>query len=241
MSASKKTTDPQKDHIPSPAEFNRQMTEILERLHPVVKDYVDKRSGTELSEQNWDPLSLHPALMNFWQAIFRNPRHVADMQVEYWNNMALLWHEAGKKFMGEEAETLATPEKSDRRFRDPLWSQNVAFDMIKQSYLLTSHWVQKMVRNVEGLDNKERAKVDFYTRQFLDAVAPSNFAMTNPEVIRETINSKGQNLLKGFENLVEDLERGGGDLSIRKTRYEAYEVGTISRGTLKTFSVVGSY
>jgi polyhydroxyalkanoate synthase len=225
MPSIKKTAEPQRDDIPSPVEFNRQIAEILERLRPVVKEYVDKRSGSEIAEQNWDPLSLQPAIINFWQAILRNPRHITDMQIEYWHNMALLWHEMGKKFLGEKAETLAVPDKGDRRFRDPLWSQNVAFDMIKQSYLLTSHWVQKMVRNVEGLDNKERAKVDFYTRQFLDAVAPSNFALTNPEVIRETINSKGQNLLKGLENLVEDLERGGGDLSISKTSYEAYEVG----------------
>jgi polyhydroxyalkanoate synthase len=130
-----------------------------------------------------------------------------------------------KKFLGQESETVITPEKNDRRFRDPLWNENVVFDFIKQSYLLTAQTVQNSVRNVEGLSPKDRAKLDFHMRQFVDSMSPTNFVMTNPEVLRETLNSKGQSLLRGLENLVEDLERGGGNLEISKTNYEAYEVG----------------
>lgn len=212
------------DDIPSPAAFNQQMTEILERLRPLVKDYVDRHASEETPTRP-DPMNVQPAIFNMWQNMFRNPQQMIDTQVEYWQNMMLLWQEMGKKFLGEHSTEIASPDKSDRRFRDPLWSENVAFDMLKQSYLLTSHYIQKSVRNVEGLDNKQRAKLDFYTRQFTDALAPSNFAMTNPEVIRETVNTKGQNLIKGLENLVEDLERGDGELVIRKTNYDAYEVG----------------
>ncbi len=230
MSSSKKPADEQNNDrkgsdIMTPSAFNQQMSDILERLRPVMKEYVEKHTAEDSPPRKADPLGMQPALLNMWQNMFRNPQQLIDAQVEYWQNMALLWQETGKKFMGAEASPVVTPDKADRRFRDPLWSQNVTFDMIKQSYLLTSQFVQKAVRNVDGLDNKQKAKLDFYTRQFLDAVAPSNFAMTNPEVIRETISTKGQNLLNGLENLVEDLERGDGELVISKTNYNAYEVG----------------
>lgn len=216
---------PETGDLPSPAAFNEQMLAILDRLRPIMKDYVEKHTGEEVPAHNWDPLNLQPAVLNFWQAVMKRPQTLIDMQVEYWQNMASLWQEMGKKFMGAEGKDLIHPDKGDRRFRDPLWSQNVAFDMLKQSYLLASHAIQKTVKNTEGLTRKERQKIDFYTRQFLDAMAPSNFAMTNPEVIRATVESKGQNLINGLENLVEDLERGEGELVIRKTNYEAYEVG----------------
>lgn len=229
MASTKKVADEQDNNpnndIPSPAAFQKQMHEILDRLQPILKDYVSKHAGTEVTRHNWDPLNLQPAIMNFWQAVFHKPQNLVDLQMEYWQNMFLLWQTASKKFLGEETQDIIQPEKSDRRFRDPLWTENAAFDFIKQSYLLTSHWLQKVVQNAEGIDNKERAKLDFYTRQFVDALAPSNFALTNPEVIRETLNTNGQNLLRGLENLVEDLERGEGELVISKTNYDAYEVG----------------
>lgn len=204
--------------------FNQQMTEILERLRPVMQEYVERQGEYELPVRP-DPMNMQPAIFSLWQNMFKNPQALIDTQVEYWQNMFLLWQEMGKKFLGESYQPVAVPDKSDRRFRDPLWSENVAFDLLKQSYLLTSHSIQKAVRNVEGLDRKQRAKLDFYTRQFTDAMAPSNFAMSNPEVIRATVETKGQNLLKGLENLVEDLERGDGELVISKTNYDAYEVG----------------
>ena len=87
-----------------------------------------------------------------------------------------------------------------------IFPSNHLFDYIKQSYLLSARWLQSTVREVEGLDDSTAQKVDFYTRQFVDAMAPSNFVMTNPEVLRTTMESGGENLVKGLENLLEDLE-----------------------------------
>src|SRR5690606_25541434 len=95
----------------------------------------------------------------------------------------------------------------------------------KQSYLLTSQWMHEIVQKTEGLDEDTRARVDFYTRQFTSAMAPSNFLLTNPEVLEETINTKGENLIKGFRNLLEDLERGHGELKISTTDYDAFRLG----------------
>src|SRR5204862_3546222 len=99
------------------------------------------------------------------------------------------------------------------------------FDFIKQSYLLTARWLQGTVRDVEGIDERTARKVDFYTRQFVDAIAPSNFLMTNPEALRATIESRGENLLNGLRNLLDDLERGKGRLQSSMTYMTAFRLG----------------
>src|SRR5207237_7583445 len=105
------------------------------------------------------------------------------------------------------------------------WTDNTLFDFIKQSYLLTARWLQGAVKDVEGIDERTARKVDFYTRQFVDAIAPSNFVMTNPEVLRATIESRGENLLNGLKNLLADLERGKGRLAISMTDMAAFKIG----------------
>jgi polyhydroxyalkanoate synthase len=136
-----------------------------------------------------------------------------------------LWQSATRRMLGEDTAPAATPAADDRRFKDAAWQENQLFDFIKQSYLLTARWMQQTVRNVDGLDDKTSKKVDFYTRQFVDAMAPSNFVLTNPEVLRTTVESGGENLLKGLEHLLEDLERGKGKLSIKMTDLEAFRIG----------------
>jgi polyhydroxyalkanoate synthase len=127
--------------------------------------------------------------------------------------------------MGQKVEPLAEPAKGDKRFNDPAWKDEVVFDYLKQSYLLTARWLQGTIKEVEGVDDKTAKKVDFYTRQFIDAMSPSNFAMTNPQVVKATVESKGENLLKGLQNLLTDLERGKGTLAIRQTDMKAFKVG----------------
>src|SRR3546814_2350538 len=100
--------------------------------------------------------------------------------------------------------------KGDKRFKDPAWQESAVFDYFKQSYLLTARWMKDTVRQADGIDPKVARKVDFYTRQFVDAMSPSNFLLTNPEVLRATAESNGENLVKGLENLLDDLERGKG-------------------------------
>ena len=118
------------------------------------------------------------------------------------------------------------PAPDDRRFKDAAWQENELFDFIKQSYLLTARWMQQTVREVDGLDDKTAKKVDFYTRQFVDAMAPTNFLLTNPEVLRDDRSrAAARTWCKGLQNLLEDLERGKGQLHIKMTDLEAFEVG----------------
>lgn len=220
----KQTTSPALENF-DPFAFSQQMSSILERMRPVLSRYMHRHDGQETNMHSFNPAQFQQLIADYWQSALRNPQKLMDINLEYMQNMALLWQETTRKFLGEESHAVAPAEKSDRRFRDPLWRDSFAFDFIRQSYLLTSDWLQKAVRNADGLDQKERDRLDFYTRQFVDALAPSNFAMTNPEVLRETLNTNGQNLLRGLENLVEDLERGEGELEISKTSYESFEIG----------------
>jgi polyhydroxyalkanoate synthase len=136
-----------------------------------------------------------------------------------------LWQRTTQRFLGVATEPVIEPPAGDRRFRDVAWTDNTLFDFIKQSYLLTARWLQNAVRDMEGIDERTARKVDFYTRQFVDAIAPSNFLMTNPEVLRATIESRGENLLNGLKNLLDDLERGKGRLAIKMTDMEAFRIG----------------
>ena len=113
---------------------------------------------------------------------------------------------------GETTEPVVAPAKDDKRFKDAAWTEDAVFDTLKQSYLLTSNWMQSTVRDVDGLDLKSAEKVNFYTRQFVDALSPTNFAATNPKVLKETMESKGENLTHGLENFLRDMEKGEGEL-----------------------------
>src|SRR5205085_3299556 len=126
---------------------------------------------------------------------------------------------------GEEAPTVAAPEPGDKRFADPEWSSNQFFDFLKQAYLLTVDWANRLVRETGGMDPHTRHKAEFYVKQIANAIAPSNFVLTNPELLRETLGSNGENLVRGMHMLAEDIEAGGGDLKIRQSDPEMFEVG----------------
>ena len=127
--------------------------------------------------------------------------------------------------LGLEAEPVIAPAKDDRRFKHEQWSENAAFDFIKQSYLLSARCLHGTVRGADGLDDKAQRKLEFYTRQLVDALSPSNFAHTNPEVVQATLDSGGGNLVRGLENLLDDLARGKGELKVSMTDRTAFELG----------------
>ena len=127
--------------------------------------------------------------------------------------------------MGQPMKPVAEPAKGDARFRDSEWSDNFVFDFLKQSYLITARHIQHAVASVEGLPEESQKKVAFFTRQYVDALAPSNFAMTNPQVVRETMQSGGKNLLKGLDNLLADIEKGEGQLRVSMTDEKAFQLG----------------
>ena len=113
-------------------------------------------------------------------------------------DQAELWQNTLTRMQGADTPPLVEPEPSDRRFKDQAWSEDLLFDYIKQSYLLSARWLRSLVQDVPGLDAADQEKVDFYTRQFISAVAPSNFILTNPAVLRKARETGGRNLLDGL-------------------------------------------
>jgi polyhydroxyalkanoate synthase len=197
---------------------------IAEQSQRLIADFVHRQSRGP-KDESWDPLNISGAFLEMTRRMMAEPAKLAQAQTELWQSYLQLWQTTADRMMGKEAPRIAEPQKGDRRFRHPDWEQNPIFDYIKQSYLLTSNWLVNTVRKVDGLDDETAKRIDFYTRQFVDAMAPSNFALTNPEVVRATIDSNGQNLIKGLSNLLTDLERGKGRLHIRMSDDTAFEVG----------------
>ena len=136
-----------------------------------------------------------------------------------------LWGSSMRRLAGEQAPPAIEPSPRDKRFSDPEWRSNQFFDFVMQLYLLTTQWAQDLVRNAEGLDPHTRKKAEFYVQQITNALAPSNFVLTNPEVLRETLASSGDNLVRGMKMLAEDIEAGHGTLRIRQSDPSNLEVG----------------
>ena len=208
--------------LPDAAEIGRSMADIAERSQRIVGEWLKRQSQEERSA---DPLNIGSAFMEMTAKLMANPARMMQAQLGFWQDYMTLWQNTARRMMGMETEPVIDAPSSDRRFKDDAWKENEVFDFIKQSYLLSARYVQDVVKHVDGLDPKTAQKVDFYSRQFVDAMSPSNFLLTNPEVLRKTAETGGENLLKGLNNLLSDLERGKGKLHIKMVDTHAFKVG----------------
>ena len=206
-----------------PTELSQTMAKIAEQSQRIVGEFLSRQGADGIGMA--DPLSIGRTFMEMTARLMADPTRLVSAHMNLWQDYMNLWQATARRMMGHDTEAVAAPAPEDRRFRDPAWQENQLFDFIKQSYLLSARWLQSTVSEVDGLDDKTAKKVDFYTRQFVDALAPSNFVLTNPEVLRATVESGGENLLKGLQNMLDDLERGKGRLHIRMTDLEAFEPG----------------
>ena len=153
------------------------------------------------------------------------PAKFAAAQGELFKSYADLWGRTFLRCLGEKVEPVVEPEPGDNRFKDPDWSNGQVYDFWKQSYLITSRWAEDLTRNTEGVDDKTRKKALFYLNQMLAALSPSNFALTNPEVIRTTLATNAENLVKGMTQFVHDLGQSKDLLRISQTDLSAFEIG----------------
>ena len=225
------TDDPAPDNS-SAADQQTQMVEafhnLTERTQRIAQAFMERQSSDN-GFQVADPIVIGKAFMELSAKMMEDPAKLVEAQAGLWQQYADLWSETAIRMAGgpvsSEAEPKSRTTTADKRFKDDAWTEDAVYDFIKQSYLLTSGWIYSTIRDVDGLDPKTREKVDFYTRQYVDALSPTNFAPTNPKVMRATIDSKGENLVKGFENLLRDLENGKGKLRISMTDTDAFTLG----------------
>jgi polyhydroxyalkanoate synthase len=195
--------------------------ELMEQSQRVAADFVARYQQSD-DFSIFDPAGIVQAFGNWTTQMLADPVKLGTAQGKLWQEYMTLWQETAVRMLGEEADEAHSP---DRRFKDKAWQEEAIFDYMKRSYLLTGKWLQSVISDVDGLNEEDRNKVDFYSRQFISAMAPSNFAITNPSVLKRVKSTHGQCLLDGLKNMLRDLEKGGGELKITMTDESAFEVG----------------
>ncbi len=183
------------------------------------------RQARRLELPTLDPLNLKRPLLQATMSTVRHPTRILAAQWSLTRRYLSLLKYLGFRAIGRETEPAAAAARADRRFRSEHWDEKLIFDLLKQAYLLTADWMLDNVAQMQGVSTDDRQRIHFYTRQFAEALSPSNFVLTNPEVLETTRKEKGMNLLRGFRRLLEDVQRGDGQLLISMTDYDAFEVG----------------
>ncbi len=220
-------TNPMLQYILSnPEEFAKNLSEIAENGGKALAAYLEPREKGEVSTGGTEELNTVVKTLaevgNYWM---KDPSRAIEAQTKLWSGYMNIWNSTLKRMAGEEQEPIVMPTNADKRFKDSQWDDNNFFDFIKQMYLQTSFWAEELVDGAEELDDHTRHKAGFYVRQISNAMSPSNFILTNPELLRETMSSNAGNLVKGMKLLAEDIKAGHGDLRIRQTDPDKFEVG----------------
>jgi polyhydroxyalkanoate synthase len=207
-------------------EFSRNLARLIEEggraMAAYLKPREEGRNSNALAEEVGEVVKTLGQVAEYW---LEDPQRTLEVQARLGKAYLDLWASAAKRLTGEESSPVVTPEAGDKRFTDPEWSSNQFYDFLKQAYLLSTRWAKQLVADAADLDPHTRQKAEFYVRQITNAVSPSNFVLTNPELLRETVLSNADNLVRGMRMLAEDIESGGGDLKIRQSDASMFAVG----------------
>ncbi|MEL6371189.1 MAG: class I poly(R)-hydroxyalkanoic acid synthase [Pseudomonadota bacterium] len=204
------------------------LTDISGRSADVIQDFFGKNADVMRIAQGQasaDPLNMSEAVQEMMRGLAGDPGTVMQRQFNLWGDYAKLMSTMSRKMAGEEVKPAVAPAPGDKRFNHPAWEENHLLDFVKQSYLTYANWLMGTVSSLEGMDEADKKKAEFYTKQFVDAIAPTNFPMLNPEVVETTIETRGENLMKGLKNLLEDIDRGDGELAIRQADLDYFKLG----------------
>lgn len=200
--------------------------QIAARSQKLLNAFMDRNKTFIRKMPSMDPGHLGEAFADFTKSTLAKPDRLIEAQITFWQDyVRLLKSTIAAQGGQKKIEQVIAPAAEDKRFKDPAWQEVWIFDYIKQSYLLFARWAQTLVDHIDGIDPKEAHKIEFYTHQFIDALSPTNFWLTNPEVLRTTIETKGENLINGLKNLLDDIERGQGQLMVTMTDSSVFKLG----------------
>lgn len=188
------------------------LAEVAERSRRLLIDWLAKNGYPIPSSSIADPLDVCTTFLELTSHMMTQPRRLANAHVALWNDYLDLWQSTTARLLGEPSPPVTPRPSDDPRFADAAWEDSDVFNFIKHSYLLTSRWLFRTIRDVDGVSPNTLQRADYYVRQFVNALSPANFALTNPEVIRATLETRGENLVNGFKNLLSDLEWAGAAL-----------------------------
>jgi polyhydroxyalkanoate synthase len=198
--------------------FAMNIAKAMESSGQALAAYLKPRETGEVMDK--PPSEIGEVIKTFSQVAeywLSDRERAADLQTKMGKAYLDLWGSAARRMAGEKTAPAIEPSPRDKRFKDPEWKSNQFFDFVLQLYLLTTQWAEALVKNADGLDPHTRKKAEFYVQQIANAIAPSNFVLTNPEVLRETLATNGDNLVRGMKMLTEDIEAGHGTLRIRQS------------------------
>ncbi len=208
----------------NPTEYAKLSAEVTAKIQGLIQEFMaNQERTTQLGMGNLT--SVQNSFHALWTELLTEPQKLTEVQMAFWRDYLILLQNSMMHWMGHPYDPIIQPHKRDKRFMHHEWENNPVFRFIRDAYLLTSHHIQSAVENVPNLDPKIARKVNFYTRQFLDALSPTNFVATNPDVLQTTIETRGENLVKGLKNMLDDLNRGNGHLSIKMTDLTAFKIG----------------
>lgn len=224
--AGRETGELEPFRINNPEEFAHNLVKFIEEGGTIAARMLNKSLPGQAPSADVGSLGqITQTLAAVFQGWARDPQRALHAQNQLIQGYAQLAANAVRRALGEKTDPVATPAPGDKRFQAPEWSENQFFDFLKQAYLFTAHWAEGLVADAANIDEHTRRKADFYITQIVNALSPSNFLLTNPELLRETLASNGENLVRGMKMLAEDIERGKGELRIRQTDMGAFEVG----------------
>ena len=199
------------------------MADISGQYQDLLQNFLSHQ-GQAVSG-NADPTGAGQAFLELSASLMKNPDKLIEAQAQAWAAYTDLWINSARAFLGEQSSEVRKPEQGDHRFKHSAWDENPLFSFIKQSYLVTADTIHSAVADADDLDENTAKKAQFYTRQFVDAMSPTNFLVTNPEVLEATLESKGENLVKGMQNFIDDFDSDSGRLRIKMTDDQAFELG----------------
>ncbi|WP_421912785.1 class I poly(R)-hydroxyalkanoic acid synthase [Mesorhizobium sp.] len=214
--------------VKDPERFALNMARMIEQAGKAASAWAEPREKGEVRDTVAEPVvdmvKTFSKLSEYWLA---DPQRALEAQTRLFSGYMTVWANAIQRTgnAAESTEDAVKPERGDKRFLDPEWGRNAFFDFLKQAYLVTSRWASELVEHAEGLDDHTRHKAGFYVKQVSNAISPSNFILTNPELFRETVASNGENLVRGMKMLAEDIAAGKGDLKLRQADYSPFEIG----------------
>ncbi|SJM34141.1 class I poly(R)-hydroxyalkanoic acid synthase [Mesorhizobium delmotii] len=214
--------------VKDPERFALNMARMIEQAGKAASAWAEPREKGEVRDHVAEPVvdmvKTFSKLSEYWLS---DPQRALEAQTRLFSGYMTVWANSIQRLSagGEDADDAVKPELGDKRFQDPEWGRNAFFDFLKQAYLVTSRWAGELVEHADGLDEHTRHKASFYVKQVSNAISPSNFILTNPELFRETIASNGENLVRGMKMLAEDIAAGKGDLKLRQADYSSFEIG----------------
>ena len=218
-------SEPDKRRAVDIEELARNVARMVEQGGRAMAAYLKPREEGRVDGDYSEVADVVKTLGQVLEYWLSDPQRSLELQSSLGKAYLDLWASAVKRMSGEKVDPVATPDPRDKRFADAEWSTNAFYDFLKQAYLLTVQWANRLVKEAEGLDPHTLQKAEFYVRQIANAISPSNFVLTNPELLRETVTSNAENLVRGMHMLAEDIEAGHGNLKIRQSDARMFEVG----------------